>query len=456
MICLDWKQSTVSMEQFRTMTQTRYQWEFNGPFREERMRQAVLITAAELESTEQRTLQRMFSQFDPDLDMTEHGSCQFNDFLCTHGLSKLACQLMDNYHSIPLNGWRAFDRATNSQIEKFRRHGHSNCVVDVRGQQYMLLFDSGGGDSGQPPVLIRPERYNRILDNIENEVRRSATDELANMLEEHDLDIEDIFCTGVNEIIGEGLSAIAAISTPEEKVRFINAVRRITHPEDDIATRLQHFLPILLEKYKEGEVRLSNQEQLYPKRLCSHIAATVDTGLAIPHSHRLFCASFPELIQFIQETQSWVRTDADDSQKSSCHICLMDDCYTLNHCGSARACLKCWVDTLVRTNTNCPFCRQEVQEGHLKGVTTQQTTNIFTAAHVRKKQRRKRFNSVVAVLDTIKQDSRYENTTLQTTAAARQWFTILVRCKIIELSQLNKCDESVHTLESILQKFQVL
>jgi len=456
MIRLDWQQSTVSSDQFRTMTQTRYQWEFNGPFREERMRQAVLITAAELESTEQRTLQRMFSQFDPDDDMTEHGSCQFNDFLCAHGLSKLACQLMDNYHAIPLNGWRPFDRATNSEIEKFRQHGHSNCVVDVRGQQYMLLFDSGGGDSGNPPVLIRPERYSRILDNIENEVRRSAVDELVNMLEEHDLDIDDILRTGVNEINGEGLSDIAAISTPEEKVRFINAVRRITHPEDDIATRLQHFLPVLLEKYKEGEVRLSNREQLCPKRLCSHIATTLDTGLAIPHNHRRFCANFQELIQFIQETQSWVWTDADDSQKSSCHICLMDDCHTLNHCGSAKACLKCWVDTLVRTNMNCPFCRQKVQEGNLKRVTTQQTTNVLTAAPVRKKQRRKRFNSVDAVLDIIKQDKRYENTTLQTTVAARQWFTILVRCKIIELSQLNKCDESVHTLESVIQKFQVL
>lgn len=456
MVRLDWQQSTVSREQFRTMTQTRYQWEFNGPFREERMRQAVLITAEALESAEQRTLQRMFSRFDPNLDTTEHGSCQFNDFLCAHGLTKLACQLMDNYHSTPLNGWRAFDRATNSQIEKFRQSGHSNCVVDICGQQYMLLFDSGGGGSGQPPVLIRPERYSRILNNIEDEVRRSAVEELVHLLEVHDLDIEDVLRTGVYEITGEGLPDTTAITDPEERVRFVNAVRRITHPEDDIATRLQQFLPVLLEKYKEGEVRLSNQEQLCPKRLCEHIATTIDTGLAIPHNHRRFCASFTELIQFVQETQSWVQTDVVDGPKSSCHICLAEDCHTLNHCGSANACLKCWVDTLVQTNMTCPFCRQQVQEGHLKGVTNQPSVNTLAEAPVHKKQRRKRFNSVDAVLDRIKQDTRYESTTLHTTAAARQWFTILVRCKIIELSQLNKCDESIHTLESVVQKFQVL
>jgi hypothetical protein len=453
---LDWQQSTVSREQFRTMTQTRYQWEFNGPFREERMRQAVQITTEALESAEQRTLQRMFSQFDPDLDMTEHGSCQFSDFLCAHGLTKLACQVMDNYHSIPLNGWQVFDRATNSHIEKFRQSGHNNCVVDIRGKQYMLLFDSGGGGSEQPPVLIRPERYSRILNNIEDEVRRSAVEELVHMLEVHDLDIEDILRTGVYEITGEGLSDIAAISAPEERVRFVNAVRRITHPEDDIATRLQHFLPVLLEKYKEGEVRLSNQEQLCPKKLCEHIAATVDTGLAIPHNHRRFCASFTALIQFVQETQSWTRTGTDGSPKSSCHICLSDDCHTLNHCGSANACLKCWVDTLVRSNLKCPFCRQEVEEGQLKEGTNQTSLNTSMEEPIRKKQRRKRFNSVDAVLDRIQQDKRYESTTLHTTAAVRQWFTILVRCNIIELSQLNKCDESIHTLESVVQKFQVL
>lgn len=465
LVRLVWEQSTVSSEQYETMTQTRYQWEFNGPFREERMRNAVLITAEALESNERRTLHRMFarfqtlhrmSRFDPALDMTEHGSYQFNDFLCAHALEELACLLMDNYHSIRLNGWRAFDRATNSTIEKFRQSNHSNCVVDIRGEQYMLLFDGGG--AGQP-ILIRPERYSCILNSIEDDVRRSAVEELVDMLEVHGLDIEDVIRTGVSEITGTVFSELASIATPSERVRFIDAVRRITHPEDDIATRIQQYLPVLLEKYKEGEVRLSNQEQLCPKKLCRQIGATLGSGLDIPHSHRLFCNNLKEMVRFIHQHQSWVWTDS--STKSSCHICLEDNCHTLSHCGSAKACLKCWVDTLVRTKMKCPFCRQEVKGGQLKSdqcrlEPTETNPVPEHHVHVHKKQRRKRFNSVDAILDTIKQDERYKSTTLQTTAAARQWFTILVRCKIIDMSQLNKCDESTHTLESIVQTFQVL
>ena len=453
MVKLTWKQSIVSKEQFESRTQSRYHWEFNGPFREERMRQAVVMTDAALESSDQRsqrTLRRMFVNFNPDQDVTEHGSSQFNDFLCAHGMDKLACQLMDNYHCIPLNGWQSFDRATNRQIEKFRHHNHSNCIVDIRGRQYMLLFDSGGGGSGQPPILIRPERYSCILNSIEDQVYRAAVKELFGLIDVHSLDIDDIDQTDLFERTLE----IAAVATPEERVRIMAAVRRVTHPEDYITTRVQQLMPVLLEKYKEGEIRLSTQEELCPKKLCVKVAATIDTGLSIPSVHRRFCASFKELIQFIEKNQSWVWSD-DDRQRTTCDICLDDDAHTLNHCGTAKACLKCWVDSLVRTNMGCPFCRQEVKEGQLKGMTTTPVLQTNTpSAH--KKQRTKCFNSVEAVLDRIKQDSRYQSTTLQTTAAARQWFTILVRCKVIEMSQLNKCDDSIHTLGSVIQKFQVL
>ncbi len=455
MVRLTWKQSMVSKDQFESRTQSRYHWEFNGPFREERMRQAVVMTAAALESSDQRTLQRMFARFDPDQDVTEHGSSQFNDFLCAHGLDKLACQLMDNYHRIPLNGWQAFDRHTNCQIERFRHQNHSNCIVDIRGRRYMLLFDSGAGGSGQPPILIRPERYSCILNSIEDQVYRTAVKELAGMIDVYGLDIDDLVRTGLSEITRTGALEFAAVAAPEERVRIMDAVRRITHPEDYITTHIQQLMPVLLEKYKEGEVRLSNQEQLCPKRLCVKVASTIDTGLTIPSVHRRFCASFKELIQFIEKTQSWVWSHDDDRQRTTCDICLDDDSHTLNHCGTAKACLKCWVDSLVRTNMGCPFCRQEVKEGQLKGITTTPVLQTNTAS-APKKQRTKCFNSVDAVLDRIKQDNRYQSTTLQTTAAARQWFTILVRCKVIEMSQLNKCDDSIHTLGSIIQKFQVL
>jgi hypothetical protein len=42
---------------------------------------------------------------------------------------------------------------------------------------------------------------------------------------------------------------------------------------------------------------------------------------------------------------------------------LLSDCIALDHCGSAKVCFKCWVDTLVETS---PFCRNEVMGGQLK------------------------------------------------------------------------------------------
>jgi len=45
--------------------------------------------------------------------------------------------------------------------------------ITIRGHDYVLFFSSGGGESGSPPVLIRPKRYEMILSSIEDNYSRS-------------------------------------------------------------------------------------------------------------------------------------------------------------------------------------------------------------------------------------------------------------------------------------------
>ena len=56
--------------------------------------------------------------------------------------------------------------------------------IMVRGHQYVIVFDSGSGASGQPPVIIRPLRYERILTSIEENFGRARLKKLYNSLEE--------------------------------------------------------------------------------------------------------------------------------------------------------------------------------------------------------------------------------------------------------------------------------
>ena len=121
----------------------------------------------------------------------------------------------------------------------------------------------------------------------------------------------------------------------------------------------------------------------------------------------------------------------------------------LHHCGSAVACLKCWVDTLVETKTHCPFCRQPVENGQLVYRETTQPS-----PKKRKTKKRARFNSADDVLTVLRQDD--PDITLTTVKTMRKWFTILVRKQILDLTQLPAQSLTEKNLTTALTEFQVL
>lgn len=442
MIPCKMKGVNISNKQYENITRTRFHWEFNPPFRREKMRMAVSKLCKDSTPSERRCLNRMFLQFKESEDSieSEYGSYQFDDFLVAHDKNELACKVMDNYHSIPSSGWQKLEPMTNFRIEQRRKEGHSSAYIMSRGEKYMLIFDSGGGASGQPAVVIRPERYNKILNSIEEQFRNSSMRALIDALDDIGVDVSDFIHTADSESL-----------LPEvHREQIMDMYHRVTHPSHYMLTRIQQFLPALLEKYKECEVRMSNEEHLLPKRLCRSIAETIETGLDIPLSQRRVCSTFKQLIHFIHDNQSW---DIGESlERNVCNICLSPDCITLNHCGSAKACLKCWVDTLVETSMKCPFCRLEVRGGQLKcsAPSSSPKNKVETQSH----KKRKRFRSAGDVLDVIKNE--YSDITLDTVNSTRKWYTILVRSGILDISEMPECGTREHNLMDALGEFKVL
>ena len=436
-----WKATDLSGDQFREMTQSRFVWEFNGPFRNERIAAAVTKTCHSITPPQCRKLNRLFTLFNPDEEeATEYGPYQFPDFLCAHGEDELSCQVTDTYHGTELRGWQPFDDFTNAKIEKRRSDGHSAILINVRGQNYMLLFDSGGGASGQPPVIIRPARYSKILNSIEDQFRSSALRELFDVL-------IDSGVNPVNFLRSDNPERL--VSRIKKRELVMRIFHKVTHSSQYIATRIQQFMPALLDKYKECDIRLSQIEHLSPKKLCPVVATTIETGLNIPKSYRFYCHSFRKLIEFIQMTQSWL---VDKIPNGDCDICFTSNCVVLHHCGTATACLKCWVDTLVETKMKCPFCRQVVVGGELTCEASEPS-----APQARKTKRRRRFHSAADVLSAIHQDTKYSEITLETVNTMRKWFTILVRQHIVDISEMPTLDHSIEkSLSCALTAFKVL
>ena len=434
-----WKPTNLSEDQYMSGASARYEWEFKGPFRNERMQQAVTEVCNNLTARKRRTLSRLYAMYNPDdNDATEYGPYQFPDFLSASDQDELACLVGDQFHAIPEQDWQPFNGSTNFKIEKQRQDGQSVTRLNIRGRDYLLLFDSGGGASGQPPVIIRPGRYNKILTSIEDQFRATALRELFDALISHDIHpVSFLSSTRPEDLLGE-------LSNREFVLQLFH---KVTHASQYIATRIQRFMPALLDKYKECEVRLSSHEHLSPKKLAATVAATIETGLQIPRSYRLYCPTFRELVRFIQQTQSWT---LDTGPTGHCHICLESGSVVLNHCGSASACLKCWVDTLVETNMNCPFCRQEVNNGQL--TLSSGTANILPTSL----PSRRRFQSVDDVLQVIHLDQQYSDITLKSVNTMRKWFTILVRQHVVDISQLPSDGQVEKNLTTALTEFQVL
>lgn len=436
---MHWKRTDLSRAQLHTMTKTRYKWEFKGAFRLERMRNAVFDVSEQLEDAE--TVQKLteaFEQFDPNFDVTEHGPYQFNDFLVARGLHELSIKVMETYHANAPTDWVSFDAVTNARIEKARAEGRPMVNIMVRGHQYVIVFDSGSGASGQPPVVIRPLRYERILTSIEENYGRSQMKLLYDALLELGCDPRMFLMAAMtNE------NSIDEFIPEEHRER----IRSLVHG-GSMGTALQNQLPPLLEKYKECEIRLSSQETVAPKPLESGIKKTLTTGLRVPKRMRKHCPSFENLIHHIHANQCWLL----GSGQQTCDLCSVKTT-VLNHCGSSNACLKCWVDSLQSDTMRCPFCRQKVDTAQLTVVMDKPRRKKAT---VKKRKRERSFSSAEEVLQEIHKDSLYAHFKLEDSQPMRKWFTVLMRSGMLKNGQLPRNMQAKKSLRNALQEFSIL
>ena len=434
-----WKRTDLSRAQLLKITSTRYKWEFKGAFRLERMRAAVVKVSEQLEDAEAaQTLTDAFEQFDPNFDVTEHGPYQFNDFLVSRGLHELAIQVMETYHADAPADWLSFDAMTNARIEKARAEGRPMANIMVRGHQYVIVFDSGSGASGQPPVVIRPLRYERILTSIEDNYGRSQIKLLYDALNELECNPRIFLMAAmtnensINEFIPE-----------EHRERIRGLIRG-----GSIGTALQNQLPPLLEKYKECDIRLSSQETLKPKPLESSIKKTLMTGLRVPTQLREHCPTFENMVHHILDNQCWFLADG----RQTCDLCSVKTT-VLNHCGSSKACLKCWVDSLHSGSMRCPFCRQEVDDAQLTVVTDKP---IRKKTPGKKRKRERSFSTAEEVLQEIQKDTLYAHFKLEDSQPMRKWFTVLMRRGMLKNGQLPRNMQAKKSLRSALQEFNIL
>jgi hypothetical protein len=434
-----WKRTDLSRAQLLNMTSTRYKWEFKGAFRLERMRAAVSKVSEQMEDSETaQTLKDAFEQFDPNFDVTEHGPYQFNDFLVARGLHELAIKVMETYHADAPTNWQSFDAMTNARIEKARAEGRPMANIMVRGHQYVIIFDSGSGASGQPPVVIRPLRYERILTSIEENYGRSHIKLLYDALLELGCNPRIFLMAAMaNE------NCIDEFIPEEHRERIRGLVRG-----GSMGTALQNQLPPLLEKYKECEIRLSSEERLKPKPLESIVKKTLTTGFRVPEQLREHCPTFENMIHHIRNNQCWLL----GTGQQTCDLCSTKN-VVLNHCGTSKACLKCWVDSLYSDSMRCPFCRQEVDDAQLSIVTG---VSKCKKAPCKKRKRERSFSTAEEVLQEIHKDTLYAHFKLEDSQPMRKWFTVLMRRGMLKNGQLPRNMQAKKSLRSALQEFNIL
>ena len=152
---------------------------------------------------------------------------------------------------------------------------------------------------------------------------------------------------------------------------------------------------------------------------------------------------FSELIHFIRDKQCWTIKSGNDK----CDIC-QSDAIVLGHCGSAAACLKCWVDSLVETNMTCPFCREQVREGQLAIIHRRKNESS------RKRKRTVSFGSEQEILSKI--HKKYENIQLDDEDSMRKWVTVLLRSGVLQNGQLPRNLTKTKSLRGALRDFNLL
>jgi hypothetical protein len=452
----NYEDAGITMSQFEDITKTPYIWQLKGPFRWERMRSAVHKTCTGLPAEKSTKLRHLFSNFDPKEDATEYGPYQFGDYLAQYGEIELSIAVMENFHSQVESTWQSFSPQTNARIESARASGRRMAIVKVKGHMYMILFDSGSGASGADPVIIRPMRYQKILESIEEQFeqennsgqsenqRRQLMSELFDRLVEHGHNPSLFLMSTLQQ--ADPYATLA----PDLRVIVEGIFERLQNVDQasvpgGLSTRIQQFMPVLLDKFKECEVRLAPSAAGTPKRLALKISKTLKTGLSVP---KTFKCDWPDMIKFIAKQQCWVHSGDD----STCDIC-MEQVPTLKHCGSSSACLKCWAQTAMETNFSCPFCRQDIEPGQLK-----------LQAAVRVNNKRKRVTETVAcsklsidsIISKIHEDALYKDVRPETSFDMKKWFVILLRRGLINIHQRPTEANEAKTLEDAAKIFKLL
>ena len=443
----------VTKGQYEDMTRARFRWKFKGPFRWSRMSLAVQNVLKNTEDVDKRSdLQAIFDGFNPSEDNTEYGPIQFPDYLHSIGMSDVAFQVAEAFKKIPVNNdWTYFDPITNVRIEEARRQERPVIIVEAEGQKYMIVFDIGTGASGNSSVIIRPTRYQKIIDSIEEQFQEASEEHHKRIL--HEL-FELLAGNNINPklfvmamVTNEQAALNRLISDHELRASAQSILQRLHASDGNLSTRMQQFMPALLEKFKECDITMDEHENLNPKQLCPKILATLQEGLSVPESD----SSFGEMIQFIQKEQSWKLPKGD----MDCDICGQPGLQTLTHCGSASACLKCWVDSLVKTNMSCPFCRGTIGEGDLKMAKANPKPD-------QKVSRKRKRNTVPQkrkpedILSEIHKDEKYTNISMDSKEPMRKWFTILLRRKLVRIGQMPRNGQGKKDFVEAMKIFKLL
>lgn len=437
---------------FEDMTRARFRWKFQGPLRWNRMTRAVQTVFANTEDEEQRSeLQEIFDSFNPSEDNTEYGPFQFPDYLNSLGMVDVAFQVVEEFKKIPDSAWSYFDPITNTRIEEARRQERPVVVLEAEGQKYMIVFDIGTGASGNSAVMIRPTRYQKIIESIEEQFHEAAEEqhkrilhELFTLLSSNNIDPKQFVMAMV---IDEQHALNRLISNPELRTRTQVILQQLHASDGNLSTRMQQFMPTLLEKFKECEIKMDDHENLNPTQLCPQIAETLQEGLSIPAS--LECNTLKEMVQFIQREQCWQLPKG----RNRCDICGQSGLRTLTHCGTASACLKCWADSLVKTNMSCPFCRGTIGEGDLKIASHRPGSPVKKNTGKRK---RESYQSLEDILKEIHKDARYTNISMDTHEPMQKWFTILLRRKLVRIGQMPRNGQRKQDFKEAMKLFKLV
>lgn len=449
-----YKATDLTLGHFEDITRTRYAWHFKGPMRRERMRTAVQQVCASLSGDEKQFLEMTYNEFQPSEQDTEYGPYQFPDYLASLGRSEMAFKVSEAFSNVPLDEWRPFDSVTNARFEEARRQKRPVTGFVAQDEKYMVVFDGGTGESGTTAVVIRPTRYQKMLESIEEQFHEAAA-------AEHEEHVSRLFDVLVQNHLSPRIFIVALAANPDRALGLISdehvreTVSEIltqmhSSRSGNLTTRLQQFMPALLDKFKECEIKMSTEETLQPLPLCSELLSTLKNGLSIPSSQKAHCEDFKSLVHFIQEQQCWKLPRG----HNTCDLCAATRQTTLRHCGSTSVCLKCWSDSLVQTNMTCPFCRSTVEQGQL--VTTSRAPKTPLKRTRARKRKRKVYYTSQEILQEIHKDEKYVNITTSSKESMRKWFTILLRRKMVGISQMPRNEQGKKEFADAMRAFKLL